>query len=173
MCSFTIAFLLSGCDNATDDFREQVSCTVILDVNLPENASVLDTGEFNPFEPLTYTSSTTTTFFDISGQSYLLSAYFVKTDQPLNTWDVYFSYDDLPINIESGAIGGNSQLSAQLQFDELGQLNATAPDSITSEQLILNDDTFFHSINFVFSKFVTTQLDLPFTVLVFQNTCLI
>ena len=168
-----MSFLMLGCGFASDSnekIREQVTCYVDINVNLSANAPSLDTNEFNP-ERSTFNRSVSFTFFDIFAQAYLLSAYFVKTDQQANAWDVYFFYDDLPIDIVAGTEGGNQQLKSQLQFDEDGQLNMTIPEVILSENIIVNDDNYFHSLKFRFAKNLTTQYDAAFSSVLLGNTC--
>ena len=175
LISFLMAInvLATGCRDNSKPVREQVSCRVAIDVNLPVNHEALDTSMFNPLNPVTFSSSVTTSFFDIFRQDYLVSAYFLKTDLQPNTWDVYFFFDDQPIDIISGLAGGNNQLHGQLEFDESGELISTLPESLTSEQLILNDDEFVHAIDFIFSKYYTTQTDASFSVTTYGNQCFI
>lgn len=169
-----LVFGIIGCNSGneqSDLARDKVFCSWNIDVNLPSSATILDPVIFSPSQVNTFNSSIGATFFDIYGKSYFLNAYFLKTGNEDIVWDIYFYLDDLPVDISSGIIGNQGQLGAQLVFDENGQLLSTLPLNIISEELILNDDIYTHSIEFLFSEFYTTQLDAPFSTTISSNYC--
>lgn len=67
--------------------------------NLDARAPGIDvTNGFNPEDPTTYTSSTSTTIYDSLGESHVLTTYYVKrnsadVDGENNVWDVYNTVD--------------------------------------------------------------------------------
>jgi len=100
---------------------------VTVSSNLDANTPDLLPANFNPSDPSTYTSSTSTNVFDSLGNSHVLSLYWMKTDTSTNTWNVY------------GAIDGTALASNPIEtmaFDTNGSMSATTlaaqPVSITA-----------------------------------------
>ena len=90
-----------------------------LGVNLPANATPPASPVFDPADPGSYTSSTSTTVYDSLGNAHTASWYFVKTAN-VNEWDSYFYID------------GNSTGAAEpLEFDANGALAVPAGGFIT------------------------------------------
>ena len=169
-CLIATNILVTGCGS---DKRQQATCTTEIDVNLPAEGSDRNSMNFNRLNPITYNASTSISLADFSGEVYINTIYFVKTDEQPNTWDLYFFFDDVALDIPSGEAGSKGQYKAQLQFDDLGRLITIVPDPILSEKLILNDENYFYIVEYIFSKSFTTQLDSGFAVSALSNYCVV
>jgi len=169
-CLIATNILITGCGS---DKRKQATCTTEIDVNLPSESIYRNSTPFNPLDPVTYNASASISIADFSGEVYINTIYFVKTDELPNAWDTYFYFDDIALDIPSGEVGSNGQYKAQLQFNDSGQLITIVPDPILSEELILNGNNYFYVIEYIFSKSYTTQLNSGFAVSALSNYCVV
>ena len=118
--------------------------------NLPSNATGLKNGTavlaIDPFDPTTYSNSTSATVFDSLGNQHILTGYYQKIDQavatPANTdnqWqmDVYMSSKDIKQPSTPTPVGvAPNQLvklgsTTTLQFNADGTLASTSPATIS------------------------------------------
>ena len=81
-------------------------------VNLDARSATLVPGAFNPANSTTYTSSTSSSFYDGLGNKHVLNAYFLKS--AANTWQVYATSDG--VQVGAGAVG-------TLNFNTDGTIN--------------------------------------------------
>lgn len=87
---------------------------------------------FDPANPNSYTSTTSETVYDTSGNAHTASMYFVKTATP-NQWQTYLSIDGQAANINSNyPVGGASYTNAftLLNFNSTGQLTTMTPPAL-------------------------------------------
>ncbi|MWV12552.1 flagellar hook-basal body complex protein [Pseudomonas sp. R-28-1W-6] len=106
--------------------------------NLNSNNAVPTTVPFNPADPTTYNSSTSTNIYDTQGNAHQLTQYFVKTGA--NTWDMNVLIDGrnpaspettLPGPPPSPNLLATSPFTANLTFSASGQLLSTASADFT------------------------------------------
>jgi len=84
--------------------------------NLNSTNTVPLSTPFDPSDPQSYNSSTSTNVYDTQGNSHVLTQYFVKTGP--NTWDMNVLIDG--VNPTTSA--PNDPLVSQLEFDSAGKL---------------------------------------------------
>jgi len=87
---------------------------------------------FDPANPNSYTSTTSETVYDTSGNAHTVSMYFVKTATP-NQWQTYMSIDGQAANINSNyPVGGATYTNAftLLNFNSTGQLTTMTPPAL-------------------------------------------
>jgi len=149
---------LFSCNN---EDRIEAICTFNVGFNLDARQPILNTLEFTSTNPVTYASSASTSFFDMSSSEHLASMYFIKTDT--NQWDVYFYENDMAFDITDGFTGANQQLLGRLTFDTQGVLESISPEELISEDLIFDDKDYIHKLRFDFT-YLTTQSDSGFAV---------
>jgi flagellar hook protein FlgE len=73
--------------------------SIQMGVNLPVDAAVLNVEDFDRTDPTTYNESTALTVYDESGQGYLATVYYVKTQNattstPESKWQTFFYIGD-------------------------------------------------------------------------------
>lgn len=76
-------------------------------LNLDSRAAVPSVGVFDPNNPLSYNSSTSTSVYDSLGNSHILALYFVKQAAPVNTWDVEATFDGTVVAPAPGTLTFN------------------------------------------------------------------
>jgi len=161
------SLVVFGCN---DDERIDAQCAISVGFNLDSSAEIRSSTDFSQFDPLTYTHSTSFTFYDMSSQEQQASIYFIKTDT--NQWDMYFFESDMAFDINDGISGANQQLTGQLTFDDQGVLESILPERLVSEELIFDDQDYIHTLLFDF-RYLTTQSDSGFAVTVGDDGCVI
>lgn len=109
--------------------------------NLNSNNTVPTTTPFNPADPTTYNSSTSTNIYDTQGNAHVLTQYFVKTGA--NTWNMNVLIDGRnPANPQSVLVApgpppvydntaGTTPFTAALTFSASGQLLSTTSTDFT------------------------------------------
>ncbi|WP_404401927.1 flagellar hook protein FlgE [Idiomarina seosinensis] len=102
--------------------------------NLDARAPGVDTANpFNPEDPTTYTSSTSTTIYDSLGESHVMTTYYVKRNPgdvggEENVWDVYNTIDGQMVDTtpEQGYTGAPSY-------------EPSPADTVTSQRVVFDD----------------------------------
>ena len=91
--------------------------------NLNSTATPIDqtTAIFNPNDPSTYHSSTSTNIYDSQGNAHVLTQYFVKQPTPANTWSMSVLVDGR----NPQTPGGTDPFEATLSFNTAGKLETT------------------------------------------------
>mgnify|MGYP003365879774 FL=1 len=86
----------------------------------PTNAGPMAAPTFDPADPLSYNSSTSTNIYDTQGNSHVMTQYFVKDAAPANnSWTMHILIDGVnPRNPSS-----TQPFSYDLNFDAAGQLS--------------------------------------------------
>ncbi|MDG1580355.1 flagellar hook protein FlgE [Pseudomonas sp. GOM6] len=104
--------------------------------NLNSNNTVPTTTPFDPSDPTTYNSSTSTNIYDTQGNAHVFTQYFVKTGA--NTWEMNVLIDgrnpaspatNLPGPVPNPS--ATTPFTATLNFDASGQLLSTASTDFT------------------------------------------
>jgi len=110
--------------------------------NLNSTDKVPASAAFDPSDPTSYNSSTSTNIFDSQGNSHALTQYFVKTGA--NTWDMKVLVDGRnPATPTADAaavppVTGTEPYSAALTFSESGQLLSSTSGDFTVTDGIIN-----------------------------------
>ncbi len=133
----------------TSNIAPQASSSMTVDVNLDASDTVPAVGVFDPANPNSYNSSTSTTIFDSLGNSHLASMYYVKT-ATANTWNTYTYID--------GAIADGPDT---LAFSTAGALTTPAAGTITTPAFAISGAA---SISLTQDYSSTTQYGDPFSV---------
>lgn len=96
--------------------------------NLNSNNTVPTTTPFDPTDPTTYNSSTSTNIYDTQGNAHVLTQYFVKDGS--NDWTMYVLVDGKRPNFTTdGAANQDVPFAYDVTFDAAGQLiDAVATD---------------------------------------------
>lgn len=84
--------------------------------NLNSTNEVLDPLGFDPTDPKTYNSSTSTSIYDSQGNAHVMTQYFVKTGP--NNWDMNTLID----GVRPDDPASNNPLRTELEFDPAGKL---------------------------------------------------
>ncbi|WP_395504563.1 flagellar hook protein FlgE [Ectopseudomonas hydrolytica] len=93
--------------------------------NLNSTNSAPTNTPFDPADPTTYNSSTSTNIYDSQGNSHVLTQYFVKTEA--NQWQMNILIDGRsPTNPAAAAPAGTEPERYQLTFDASGQISSLA-----------------------------------------------
>ncbi len=95
--------------------------------NLNSTSTPLDPALFNPNDPSTYHSSTSTNIYDSQGNAHVLTQYFVKQPTPANTWAMNVLIDGR--NPETPQ--DTDPFAATLLFTPAGKLETTTPGDFT------------------------------------------
>lgn len=162
LISFCLSVGLIACNSSREkDDRDIVICVSNLGFNLPASASIIDPLTFQSLDATTFTQSISYTAFDIYGNSYLHTVYFIKT--ATDTWLAVFYQNGAALRIQSPTSGSLFD-GVELYFDQQGTLDRFFPETVRSERLILSDNNFEHIFEFQFSSAFTTQLDSAFAV---------
>ncbi len=109
--------------------------TINLGLNLPADSPVI-TSTFNRSDPTTYNKSTAITVYDQSGNSYLATVYYVKTQNasqasPDNRWQTYVYVGETAVT--AALTQATSSTGEKLYVNQYGQL---APESQVASQLV-------------------------------------
>ncbi|WP_299686234.1 flagellar hook protein FlgE [uncultured Vibrio sp.] len=110
-------------------------------LNLPANADLKDPAAFNFNDADTYNRATSSTVYDSMGQSYKLTAYYLKDQTQPNTWQTYYTMTDeageKPVNITGGdARNAQGHVGHTMKFNNDGTLASLNNDQpINSEPL--------------------------------------
>lgn len=92
--------------------------------NLNSVNQVPVTTPFNPLDPTTYNSATSTNIYDSQGNSHVMTQYFVKQAAPTNTWTMNLLVDGRnPAN----PAASTAPYTATLSFSAAGQLVTQTP----------------------------------------------
>ncbi|KLV06609.1 flagellar hook protein FlgE [Photobacterium aquae] len=109
---------LSDLQIGTGDMPAKPSSDIQLGLNLDATSAVIDQAKspFDPEDPTTFTSSSTTTVYDSLGGEHEMTQYYVKTGE--NQWDVHYRVDgEKPTAPTDG--------KASLTFDKDGKLTSS------------------------------------------------
>lgn len=121
--------------------------------NLNSTNQIPVTTPFNPADPASYNSSTSTQIYDTQGNAHVLTQYFVKTGP--NAWDMHVLVDGRnPANPDTivnpgppptyDDAAGTTPFTVSLTFDEAGHLVSSASADVTVNAdgtLLLNNWT--------------------------------
>ncbi|AKH69424.1 flagellar hook-basal body protein [Spongiibacter sp. IMCC21906] len=107
----------------TENPPQQTSSTEI-GLNLPANAPVPSTADFDPSLSSSYNHATSMTIYDSLGTSHTATMYFVK-DASANNWNQYLYVNDNPVG-EANSLSFNS--AGELMSPELGLVTYPAYD---------------------------------------------
>ena len=119
----------------------QATSTMSQVFNLNSTSLVPTTTPFDPADPTTYNSSTSTNIYDTQGNAHVLTQYFVKTGP--NSWDMNVLIDGRnPATPETVLVApgpppvydntaGTTPFTAALTFSEAGQLLSSASTDFT------------------------------------------
>src|SRR5690606_31914215 len=121
--------------------------------NLNSTNQIPVTTPFNPADPASYNSSTSTQIYDTQGNAHVLTQYFVKTGP--NAWDMHVLVDGRnPANPDTivnpgppptyDDAAGTTPFTVSLTFDEAGHLVGSASADVTVNAdgtLLLNNWT--------------------------------
>ena len=108
--------------------------------NLNSNNTVPTTAPFDPSDPTTYNSSTSTNIYDTQGNAHVMTQYFVKT--AANTWTMNVLIDGRTPNDPTLT----TPYSVNLSFTAAGQLDTAA---MTSPDFTVNADGTLSLTNWV------------------------
>ncbi|MDG9927170.1 MULTISPECIES: flagellar hook protein FlgE [Pseudomonas] len=122
----------------------RATSTMAQTFNLNSNSVSPTTTPFNPADPTTYNSSTSTNIYDTQGNAHVLTQYFVKDAPPaLNSWTMHVLIDGRnPSAPESVLVTpgpppvydngpGTTPFTANLTFTEAGQLLSSTSTDFT------------------------------------------
>ncbi len=109
--------------------------TINLGLNLPADSPII-TAPFQRTDPTTYNKSTAITVYDQSGNSYLATVYYVKTQNasqasPDNRWQTYVYVGDSAVT--AALTQATSSTGEKLYVNQYGQLQ---PESQVASQLV-------------------------------------
>jgi flagellar hook protein FlgE len=98
--------------------------------NLNSTNQIPLTTAFNPADPTSYNSATSTNIYDSQGNSHVMTQYFVKQATP-NTWEMKVLIDGRnpasPATVSPGPDTGADPFTASMVFSASGQLLSTTP----------------------------------------------
>lgn len=109
------------------------TANVTMSMNLPATTQPLNSGDFDPTDSATYSSSTSVSVYDSLGESHTLSTYYVKDQALPNTWLEFNYVDDQPLDVVGGTAVAASPgspakpLAVQITFDSSGVMQAQTP----------------------------------------------
>ncbi len=113
---------------STANMMAQASAAVQVGLNLDSRSTVPAIG-FNPDDPTSYNSSTSTTIYDSLGISHIATMYFVKAAAPPeNTWSTYMTVNNLAPD-GTVATASNTSLGS-MTFTSVGLLDSTVPATV-------------------------------------------
>jgi flagellar hook protein FlgE len=112
-----------------------VSSEIEIGMNLPAGATPLDPANFDPVNPITYSSSTSISIVDSLGETHVTTFYYVKDVNTANTWAQYAYVDGNPVDIISGTAGAAGQLYGEIVFDNAGNYASNSPQPMTTGAL--------------------------------------
>ncbi|RUO77031.1 flagellar hook protein FlgE [Idiomarina seosinensis] len=112
--------------------------------------------KFDPEDPTSYTSSTSSTIYDSLGESHVVTTYYVKRDSEQasiagNTWDVYTTVDNQAVDLGATGTGAEAGVNApdgtpaqgyRIQFDDsgnpLGPIDTDTGSTFAEQSISLN-----------------------------------
>ncbi|MFT5452024.1 MAG: flagellar hook protein FlgE [Enterobacterales bacterium] len=112
-----------------------VSSEIEIGINLPAGATALDPANFDPANPITYSSSTSISIVDSLGETHVTTFYYVKDVNTANTWAQYAYVDGNAVDVSGGTAGANGQLYGQIVFDNAGNYASNSPQPMTTGPL--------------------------------------
>jgi len=94
---------------STGDMAAKITTKVNQGLNLDANSAAIDTAKtpFDPEDPATFTTRTTTTIYDSIGGEHEMTQYFVKTGD--NQWQAHYVLDDQKTPIQTEAVVFNAE----------------------------------------------------------------
>ena len=109
----------------------KVTDLIVMNTNLDSSADIIPAATaFDPAIPSTFNYSASTTTFDTLGEPHLVTLYFRKDDAAANTWNWYFSSED--VNGNPLGDGAGAAPRGQVTFGDDGLLNPPLPDPVPS-----------------------------------------
>nr|AAN63049.1 flagellar component FlgE [Vibrio vulnificus] len=119
--------------------KPKQTSNVTVGVNLPARGALKDPQAFDFEDPDTYNRSTSSTIYDLMGQSYKLTTYYLKDQTQPNTWQTYYTVTDSqgekPLNIAGGdATNATGHIGHTVKFNNDGTLA-----SLNNGQPIISD----------------------------------
>ncbi len=107
----------------------KVTDTITMNTNLDSSADIIPAATaFDPADPTTFNYSASTTTYDTLGEPHLVTLYFRKDDVADNTWNWYYSAEDVDGNPLGDAAGDPAR--GQVTFGTDGVLDPPLPDPI-------------------------------------------
>ena len=134
-------------------------------------AGAVGADNFSPTDPSSYTSTTSETVFDSSGNSHTVNMYFAKTAVP-NQWKTYLAIDGQAANINGNyPVGGATYSPTIMSFNATGQLTlmtppagGTPPNGYAQIQLSNGNSSTPATVDLVLDLSKATQNSLNFGV---------
>jgi len=110
----------------TANQEPRATTQITQNLNLNSTNTVPTTTPFNPADPTTYNSSTSTNIYDTQGNSHVLTQYFAKDAS--NDWTMYVLVDGKRPNFDvNGAAYENTPFAYDVDFDAAGNLTSVVP----------------------------------------------
>ena len=110
----------------TANQEPRATTQITQNLNLNSTNTVPTTTPFNPADPTTYNSSTSTNIYDTQGNSHVLTQYFAKDAS--NDWTMYVLVDGKRPNFDvDGAAYENTPFAYDVDFDAAGNLTSVVP----------------------------------------------
>ncbi len=107
----------------------KVTDLITMNTNLDSSADIIPAAiAFDPADPTTFNYSASTTTYDTLGEPHLVTLYFRKDDGAANTWNWYYSAEDVDGNPLGDAAGAAPR--GQVTFGTNGVLDPPLPDPI-------------------------------------------
>ncbi len=107
----------------------KVTDVITMNTNLDSSADIIPAATaFDPADPTTFNYSASTTTFDTLGEPHLVTLYFRKDDGAANTWNWYYTSEDVNGNPLGDAAGDPPR--GQVTFGADGTLDPPLPDPI-------------------------------------------
>lgn len=155
----------------TDDGTSGVVAQLFGSGTAVTSASGVGSDNFSPTDPTSYTSTTSETVFDSSGNSHTVSMYFAKTAAP-NQWQTYLAIDGQAANINGNyPVGGATYSPTIMSFNATGQLTlmtppagGTPPNGYAQVELSNGNSSTPATVDVVLDLSRTTQNSLNFGV---------
>ncbi len=107
----------------------KVTDLIVMSTNLDSSAEIIPAAtDFDPAIPSTFNYSASTTTFDTLGEPHLVTLYFRKDDANANTWNWYFSSED--VNGNPLGDGAGAAPRGQVTFGADGLLDPPLPEPV-------------------------------------------
>lgn len=107
----------------------KVTDLIVMSTNLDSSAEIIPAAtDFDPAIPSTFNYSASTTTFDTLGEPHLVTFYFRKDDANANTWNWYFSSED--VNGNPLGDGAGAAPRGQVTFGADGLLDPPLPEPV-------------------------------------------
>ncbi len=142
------------------DLPPTATTTVMLGLNVDASQSVPTVG-FNPLDPTSFNHSTSTSIYDSSGTSHLMSTYYVKSGP--GAWDAYTYVDGTNIS-NAGGVAGSPDKLVFGGNGKLSTINGTAvpPETLTTGTFTPSNGS--GALSFTMNYGATTQYGSGFSV---------